>query len=67
MLVKGDIFWSYLAAEIEVFQLYLVTTTYGDNAMAEGKSDLWTVFLTMVRVIYQDLIKSQVEAETAYG
>ena len=45
----------------------LVTKTYGDGAMSESKAEFWTMVLTMVRVIFQDLRKVRVEAETAYG
>ena len=58
--------WSQLAAEIDAFQIHLVTTTYGDGAMVEVKSECWTVVLTMVHVIWGYLRKVRVESETAY-
>ena len=36
-LGKCDVFWSQLAAEIEVFQLHLVTTSYGEGEGVAGK------------------------------
>ena len=33
MLGKYGVFWFQLAAEMERFQMHLVTTTYGGNAM----------------------------------
>ena len=60
-------FWSHLAAEIEAFQIHLVTTKYGDNTMGAGKADCWMLVLTMLRVICGDHRKVWVEAETAYG
>ena len=38
LLGKYGMFWSQLAAEIEDFQMYIVTTTYGCGAMAEGNA-----------------------------
>ena len=48
---KCGVFWSQVDAEVEAFQLYLSTATYGYNEVAEGKSEYWTVVLTMVHVI----------------
>ena len=59
--------WSQLAAEIDAFQIHLVTTTYGDGAMVEVKSECWTVVLTMVHVIWGYLRKVRVESDMAYG
>ena len=53
--------------EIEAFQLQLVTTTYGEGAGESGMSEFWTVVLTMVWVIWRELRKVRVEAETVYG
>ena len=38
-----------------------------EGAGAAGKVECWTVVLTMVRVIWRELRKVRVEAETAYG
>ena len=38
LLGKCGVFWSQLAAEIEAFQINLVTTTYGEGAWAAGKA-----------------------------
>ena len=37
LLGKCGVFWSQLLAEIEAFQLHLVTKTYGEGAGAAGK------------------------------
>ena len=60
-------FWLHLAAEIEAFQMHLVNTTHGEGVVAAGTTEFWNVVLTMVRVIWRDLGKVRVEAETAYG
>ena len=65
-LVKCGVFRSQLDAEIEALQLHLVITTCGYNAIVTGKAYFWTVVLTMVRVICFEIIKVQVEWETAY-
>ena len=44
----------------------MVTTTYGDGEMAEGREECWTVILTMVIVIWRELRKLRVEAEKYY-
>ena len=49
---KCGVFWSQLAAEIEAFQMHLVTTTYGDGAIAEIKAGCWKVVTTVVPVIW---------------
>ena len=67
LLGKCGVLWQQLATKIEAFQLHLLTTTYGEGAGAAGKSDFWTVVLTMVRVICMELWMVRVEAETAYG
>ena len=36
-LGKFGVFWYQLAADIEVFQLHLVTTSYGEGAGVAGK------------------------------
>ena len=43
------------------------TTTYGEGAVAVGKAEFWTVVLMMVQVIWRELRKFMVEAETIYG
>ena len=53
LLVKCDVLWSQLPAEIEVFQIHLVTTIYGEGAGTAVKVDCWTVVLIMVRVKYR--------------
>ena len=55
-------FWSQLVADIEAFQMYLVTKTYGEGEMAAGREECWTVVLTMVRVILREMRKGMVEA-----
>ena len=67
MLEKCGVLWSQLAAEIEEFQLHLVMTTYGEGVGASGKSECCTVVITMVRVIWRDLIEVRVESYTFYG
>ena len=39
LLAKCGVFWSKLAADIEAFQLGLVTTTYGEGAVTAGKAE----------------------------
>ena len=46
-------FWSYLVAEKEAFQMHMVTTTYGEGAFASGRAEFCNVVLTMVRVIWR--------------
>ena len=60
-------FWSQLAAQIETFQLHLVTVTYGEGEAAAWKAEFWTVVITMLQVICKELRKVRVEAETVYG
>ena len=38
-LAKCGVFWSKLAADIEAFQLNLVTTTYEEGAVTAGKAE----------------------------
>ena len=38
-LGKCVVFWSQIAAEIEAFELRLVTTTYGEGEEASGKAE----------------------------
>ena len=59
--------YSQLIAEIEAFQLHLVTTIYGEGAGVAGKSECWTVVFTVVRVIWRDIRKFRVEEEMVYG
>ena len=59
--------WSQLADEIEVFQIHLVTMAYGKGSGAMGKAECWTLVLNMVQVIWRDMSKFRVEAETEYG
>ena len=40
---------------------------YGYSVPATSKSDCWTVVLAIVRVIWNELKKAQVEAYMAYG
>ena len=47
--------------------MHLVNTTHGEGVVAAGTTEFWNVVLTMVRVIWRDLGKVRVEAETAYG
>ena len=65
-LGKCVVSWYQLTAEIEAFQLHLVTTTYGEAAGTVGKSECCTVVLMMVRVVWRDIRKVRVEEETAY-
>ena len=50
-----------------MFQLHLVTMTYGEGAGATEKAKGWLVFVKMVRVIWRELREARVEADTAYG
>ena len=36
LLGKCGVFWLHMAAEVEDFNLHLVTTTYGDTALYIG-------------------------------
>ena len=45
----------------------LVKTTYGDGAMEAGKAQYWTVFITMVRIIFRELRNVQFEVDMEYG
>ena len=38
LLGKCGVFWSQLPPEIEAFKLHLVTMTYGEGEVAEGKA-----------------------------
>ena len=67
LLGKLGVLWSQLAAEIKVFWLNLVTTTYGEWVGATGKAECWTVVLTVVWVICRELRKVGGEAKTVYG
>ena len=67
LLGKCGVFWYQLDVEIEAFRLHLITTTYGEGEGAAVKAYCWTVFLTMIRVIWRELRKVREEAETAYG
>ena len=67
LLSKCGFFWDQMAAEVEAFHLHLVTTTYGEAVLSAGGAEIWTLVLTMVRVIWRELRKLQVELETAYG
>ena len=66
-LEKCGVFWSQLSAEIEDFQLHLVTTAYGEGAVVTRKAECWTLVLTIVRVIWRKLKKVRLEAKTEYG
>ena len=44
-----------------------MTTEYGEITTAAGKEECWIVVITLVRVIWRELRKLRVEAETAYG
>ena len=52
LLGKYGVFLSQLSVEIGVFQLHLVTTTYGDVEGIEGKPECCTLVLTIVQVIW---------------
>ena len=60
-------FWYPLAAQIEALRLHVVTKTYREGAGAAGKAEFFTVVLTMEWVIWRELSKVSVEAETSYG
>ena len=66
LLGNCGVFWYQLSADVEAFNLHLVTTTYGENAIVEGKAECWTVVITMVHIIWQDLRNVQLETEPAY-
>ena len=67
LLVKYGVLWSQLAAEIEAFQIHLVTSIFGDGTMASGKAECWVVVLTMARVIWRDMSKFRFGKYTEYG
>ena len=67
IIIKCGVFWSQPAAEIEVFHLHLITTTYRDAISGSGKSECWLVVLTMVRIICIELIKVRVKSENNFG
>ena len=46
--------------------MHSVTATYGDNAISEDIAECWTVVITMVILIWNELIKLKVEVETAH-
>ena len=54
--------WSQLVAEIENFQLHLVTTTCGEGDVAAGKGARSTVVLMMVHVMCRYLREFRVES-----
>ena len=45
----------------------MVTTTYGEGTLVSGKAECWTLVLNMVQVIWRDMSKFRVEADTEYG
>ena len=67
MLGKCEVFWSHLEADIEAFQMHLVTTTYEYGEMAAGRAERWNLVITMVRFIWREIIKFRVEVEIDYG
>ena len=67
LLGKCGVFESHFESEIEASQMQLVTTTYREGVEAAGRSEFWTVVLTMVRLIWRGLRKVRMETETAYG
>ena len=66
-LGKCGVLWYEIVADIEAFQLHLVTTTYGEGAGASEKAECWTVVIKIVQVIWREIRKVSIEAETAYG
>ena len=67
LLGKCGILWSNVELEIEAFHLHLVATTYGDAASGSSRTELWLAKITMVRVIWIDILKIHVLVETSYG
>lgn len=67
LLEESFTFWTRLCAGVDSFFLYLVTTTYGSAPTKEGKAECWTVVLTMLRVVWRELRKVRVVAESAYA
>ena len=65
-LGKFYVIWYQFSAEIEAFQLHLAIMNYGEGAGAAGKAECWNVVLTIVQVIWRELRKVRLEAETAY-
>ena len=53
LLGKCGMFWYQLVAEIEAFQIHLVTTTYGKWLGVAGKAECLTIVLKMVWVIWR--------------
>ena len=56
-----------MEAEIEDFHIHLVTITYGETELSAGKSECWTVVLTMVRLIWREIRKVLMDLETEHG
>ena len=64
---KCGVFWDQMAAEVESFRLHLVTNSFREAVSSARIVELCTVVLTMMRFIWRELRKVQVESETAYG
>ena len=53
MLSKCGVFWAQMTAEVESFNLNLVTTIYREFLSSAGRAECWTVVLKMMRVIWR--------------
>ena len=42
---KYEVLWLHLAADIEAFQMHLVTTTYVEGEVSTWRAEFWTVVL----------------------
>lgn len=67
MLNDSCSFWKELGSEVDTFFNYLLTTMYGASPTAAGRTECWTVVLTLLQVVWRELRKVRVVAETAYG
>lgn len=67
LLEESFTFWTSLCAEVGAFYQYLLTTTYGTAPPPSGKTECWTVVVTMLRVVWRELRHVRAPAATAYG
>ena len=67
LLSNCGVLWAQMTAEIEAFNLHLVTTTYREVVSLAGRAECWTVVLTMMSFIWRELWKVRVESDTVNG
>ena len=60
ILGKCGVLWCQLDVDIETFHVNLVTTTYGDGAIAAVKAECWMEVPTTFHGIWYDLRKVRV-------